>query len=199
MTPSMLSMLKDGARCRQARRRSRAPWLLMAILAMILLVTSGCSASGCAGAPQDGAVRVSQQAAQRLQARIDQVSSSSKPDFTLEATDEEVTSYLAVYLQQSPLTDAQVRFVGGKVQVFATVAQLLNVSVASVWSAQVDAGQVRIKLESATVSCMPVPSQLLDSVSATLNQMIVESQVNVQVKDIRIDPGKIAVTVSKTK
>ena len=171
----------------------------MATLAMILLVTSGCNASDCAGSPQDGAVRVSQQAAQRLQARIDQVNSSSRPDFTLEATDEEVTSYLAVYLQQSPLTDAQVRFVGGKVQVFATVAQLLNLSVASVWSAQVDAGQVRIKLESATVSCIPVPPQLLESVSATLNQMIVESQVNVQVKDIRIDLGKITVTASKTK
>lgn len=196
MTPSLLG---DGAWGRQARRRSPAPWLLTAILAVILLVTSGCSASGCAGAPQDGAVRVSQQAAQRLQARIDQVSSGNRPDFTLEATDEEVTSYLAVYLQQSPLTDAQVRFVSGKVQIYATAAQLLNLSVASVWTAQVTAGQVRINLESATVSCMPVPPQLLESVTATLNQMIVESQVSIQVKDIRIDPGKITVTASKTQ
>ena len=195
----MPSMLGDGARGRQARRRSPAPWFLTAILAVILLVTSGCNASGCAGAPQDGAVRVSQQAAQRLQARIDLANASKTPEFTLEATDEEVTSYLAVYMQQSPLTDAQVRFVSGKVQIYATAAQLLNLSVATVWTAQVDAGQVRINLESATVSCMPVPPQLLESVSATLNQMIVESQVSIQVKSIRIDPGKITVTASKTK
>jgi hypothetical protein len=193
------SMLEAGARGRQARRRSPVPWFLMAILVVTLLVSSGCSGSDCAGIPQDGAVRVSQQAAQRLQVRLDQANASQAPEFTLEATDEEVTSYLAVYLKQSPLTDAQVRFLSGKVQIYATAAQLLNVSVMSLWTAQIDAGQVRINLESATVSCMPVPPQLLESVSAMLNQMIVESQVNVQVKAIRLDPGKITVTASKTK
>ena len=199
MTPSMLSMVKDGARSPQARRRSRAAWFLTTILAVMLLMTTGCSGSDCAGIPLDGAVRVSQQAAQRLQVRIDQANSSKTPEFTLEATDEEVTSYLATYLQQSPLTDAQVRFVGGKVQIYATAAQLLNLSVATVWTAQIDAGQVRINLESATISCMPVPPQLLESASATLNQMIVESQVSIQVRSIRIDPGKITVTAARTQ
>jgi hypothetical protein len=193
------SMLGDGSRRPKVRRSFPAPWSLVAVLAVILLMTSGCNSSGCAGVPQDGAVRVSQQAAQRLQVRIDQANASKTPEFTLEATDEEVTSYLATYLQQSPLTDAQVRFVSGKVQIYATAAQLLNLSVATVWTAQVDAGQVRINLESATVSCMPVPPQLLESVSATLNQMIVESQTNIQVKSIRIDPGKVSVTASKIK
>jgi hypothetical protein len=196
MTPSIFG---DGGRPRQARPRFRAHWFLMAILAVTLLATSGCGAADCAGIPQDGAVRGSQQAAQRLQVRIDQVNASQTPEFTLEATDEEVTSYLSVYLQQSPLTTAQVRFLSGKVQINAAAAQLMNVSVATIWTALVDAGQVRVTLESASVSCMPVPPQLLESISATLNQMIVESQVNVQVKTVRIDPGKITVTASKTK
>ncbi len=178
----------------QARSGAHVPWLVVALLAVILVGASGCNTSDCSGTPQDGTVRVSQQAAQRLQARVDQIPAGSV--FTLEATDEEVTSYLATYLQQSPLTNAQVRFVSGKFQVYATAAQLLNVSVATVWTALVDAGQVRIKLESASVNCLPVPPALLDSVSATLNQMILESEVNVQVKDIRIDPGKVTVTAS---
>jgi hypothetical protein len=196
MTPSTI---EAGARIRQARRWFSGSWLLMAILAMIVLVASGCSAPDCSGIPQDGAVRVSQQAAQRLQVRIDAVNASQTPDFTLEGTDEEVTSYLASFLQQSPLADAQVRFAAGRVRIWATATQLLNLSVATVWTAQVDAGLLRIALESATVSCVPVPPQLLESVSATLNQMIVESQVDVQVKEIRIDPGKITVAASKTK
>jgi hypothetical protein len=195
----MRSKVEAGAGRWQARGRALTPWLLMAMLTLMVLVASGCSGSDCAGIPQDGAVRVSQQAAQRLQVRMDQANASQAPEFTLEATDEEVTSYLAVYLKQSPLTDAQVRFLSGKVQIYATAAQLLNLSIASLWTAQVDAGQVHINLESATVSCMPVPPQLLESVSATLNQMIVESQVSVQVKAIRFDPGKITVTASKTK
>jgi hypothetical protein len=195
----MPSKFGDGARNRQARRWSPAPWLLAATLAVILLAASGCSTSDCAGTPQDGAVRVSQQAAERLQVRIDQINSSKAPEFTLEATDEEVTSYLADHLQQSPLTNAQVRFVSGKVQIYATATQYFNLSVATVWSAQVISGQVRISLESATVSCMPVPPQLLESASATINQMIVESQVNVQVNSIRVDPGKITVVASKAQ
>jgi hypothetical protein len=196
MTPSKLG---DEARNRQVRRWSAAPWLLVPILVVTVVAATGCNSSDCAGTPQDGAVRVSQQASQRLQVRIDQISSSKAPEFSLEATDEEVTSYLADHLQQSPLTNMQVRFVSNKVQISAIAAQFLSLPVSSVWSAQIISGQVRINLESATVSCMPVPPPLLDSASATLNQMIVESQVNVQVKSIRIDPGKIAVVASKSQ
>jgi uncharacterized protein YpmS len=195
----MSSTFEAGAKRQRALGRSMGSLALLAILAALLLAASGCSGSDCAGIPQDGAVRVSQQAAQRLQVRLDQVNASQAPEFTLEATDEEVTSYLAVYLKQSPLTDAQVRFLSGKVQIYAAAAQLLNLSIASLWTAQVEAGQVHINLESATVSCMPVPPQLLESISATLNQMIVESQVNIQVKAIRLEPGKVSVTASKTK
>jgi hypothetical protein len=196
MTPSKAG---DSDLSRQARRRYLAGPCLTVVLVVMLLMTSGCNNADCAGLPQDGAVRVSQQAAQRLQVRIDQANASQAPEFTLEATDEEVTSYIATYLQQSPLTDAQVRFVGSKIQVYARAAQLLNISLATVWAAQVDAGQVRVTLESASVSCMPVPPELLASITATLNQMIVESQVNVQVKSIRIDTGKISVTASKIR
>jgi hypothetical protein len=66
-----------------------------------------------------------------------------------------------------------------------------------IFAANVTNGQVSISIESATIACVPVPTQLLEAAAATLNQMIVESQSGVQVSSIKIDPGKVTVTGTK--
>jgi hypothetical protein len=197
MIRSLLDPLEHRSGCLAGVRPSTAA--LAALLTAIALVLTGCGAPGCPSSSQDTPVRVSQQAAQRLQARVEQIAGSASPDFVLEMTDEEATSYLALNLGQSPVSEAEVRFLAGSVALNARVAQLLNLQVATIWSAQVVDQQVRVKIESASVACVPVPPQLLDSLSATLNQMIVESQVNIRVKDIRFEPGRATVSGAKVR
>ena len=93
---------------------------------------------------------------------MEQIAAAARPDFVLEMTDEEATSYLSLNLGTTAITDAEVRFLDGKLQLFARVAQIMNLQVATTWTAQVANGQVRVKLVSASVACVPVPTQLLD-------------------------------------
>lgn len=173
--------------------------LLLVLCLALILASTGCNPPGCQSAPQGTQVRISQQAAQRVQVMVEQISASPKPDFTLEVTDEEATSYLALSFNQTSITEPEVRFLAGQVQLSGKVAQLLNSSVVTLWTAQVVDGTVRVKIVSASVACIPVPTQLLDSLSDTLNQMILESQVNIQVRAIKVDPGRAQVTGVRTK
>jgi hypothetical protein len=174
-------------------RRPAGRYVLV-LLALVLLAALGTGCASSTGCGQTGTpVPVSQQAAQRLQAKLEQISGSTNPSFNLEITDEEATSYLALNMPQSPVKEAEVRFTEGKASLLAKVAQLFNLQVNTVWSARVDNGVVRVKLEAASVACNPVPTQLLDSLSATINQMIVESQTKVQISNIQIVQGKVII------
>jgi hypothetical protein len=173
---------------------------VLAILCLATaLVTTGCSLPGCQSTPQGSQVRISQQAAQRVQVKVEQIVASPRPDFTFDVTDEEATSYLALSFNQTSITEPEVRFLDGKVQLSGKVAQLLSNPVVTVWTAQVADGTVRVKIVSATVACIPVPTQLLDSLSDTLNQMILESQVNIQVREIKVEAGRAQVSGQKTR
>ena len=173
--------------------------VLMLLCIVMPLLSTGCSVPGCQAAPQGTQVRISQQAAQRVQVKVEQIAASARPDFVFDVTDEEATSYLALNFNQTSITEPEVRFLSGKVQLSGKVAQLLNNPVVTVWTAQVVDGTVRVKIVSASVACIPLPTQLLDSLSDTLNQMILESQVNIKVLDIKVDAGRAQVTGQKTR
>ena len=184
---------------RQSHGGRATALFLTVVLLTACLVLTGCSSVRCEAGPEGPPVRVSQQAAQRLQAHVEQVAASPRPDFVFEMTDEEATSYLSLNLGQTAITEAEVRFLDGKVQLFARVAQILNLPVSTIWTAQVVEGRVRVKIVSASVACVPLPTQLLDPLSDTLNQMIVESQMRVQVTQIKVEPGKATVSGLKTR
>lgn len=179
--------------------RKRSFLVLLVPLLLLSLMLSACSLPSCPDDPDGPAIRVSQQAAQRLQARVEQIAAAARPDFVLEMTDEEATSYLSLNLGTTAITEAEVRFQSGLVHLNARVAQILNTEVATTWTAQVVGGQVRVQVTRATIGCLPVPTQLLGPMSDTINQMILESQVSVQVKEIRLEPGKATVTGAKTR
>src|SRR5512137_2026322 len=82
---------------------------LVGLLAALPLLLVGCTLPGCPSEPEGSEIRVSQQAAQRLQARVEQIAAAARPDFALEMTDEEATSYLTLNLAQSSITDGDVR------------------------------------------------------------------------------------------
>lgn len=174
--------------------------MALAVLCLVApLMITGCSLPACQSAPQGTPIRISQQAAQRVQVKVEQIAASPRPDFVFDVTDEEATSYLALNFNQTSITEPEVRFLAGQVQLSGKVAQLLNNPVVTLWTAQVVDGTVRVKVVSASVACIPVPPQLLDSLSETLNQMILESQVNIKVASIKLDAGQAQVTGQKTR
>lgn len=178
--------------CVEIRTTTRRLALALPLLSLALLL-SACALPVPVGAPPPTPVRVSQQAAKRLEVKLGQIIASPDPKFTLEITEEEATSYLNLNVPQSTITDAWVRFQEGRIRLFGRLIQPLTVQIDTTWTAQVEQGQVRVKIYSATVACLPLPPPLLDSLSQTVNQMIAESQINVDVTDIQILPGRLII------
>jgi hypothetical protein len=79
--------------------RVHAAAVVTLLLIGMMLALTGCNSNACTGSPQETAIKVSQQATQRLQAKIDAIVNNKNANFTLDATDEEATSYLATYMQ----------------------------------------------------------------------------------------------------
>jgi len=174
----------------------RASFRLALALGLLLLglFLPACALPVTVGAPPPTPVRVSQQAAKRLEVKLEQVIANPNPEFTLEITEEEATSYLALNVPQTTITDAWVRFQEGRIRLFGRLLQPLTIQVDTTWTAQVEQGQVRVKIYSATVACLPLPPSMLDSLAQTVNQMIAESQINVQITDIQILPGRLIIS-----
>jgi hypothetical protein len=171
--------------------------LLLAVFLVSLL--AGCSSGGNTavsplrpGTP----VPVSAEAAQRLQARIEAIADSPQRDFHLEITAEEATSYLA-QLPDSPLTDAQVWFTSGRVYLTGTVTQPMRLQLATRWATRLEDEKVRLVLEHASVGCFTLPKGMLSALSATINEMIDESQTGIVITDVQIAEGRIIVTGTK--
>ena len=113
--------------------------------------------------------------------------------FTVELTQEEATSLLALRLPGSPFLDPQVHFTNNRVYIAGVVNMGVPLRVMSVWSVVSPAGQPRVQLERASIGPFALPTLLLNSVSSTINEMIDESGTGVVATDVQIGEGRILV------
>jgi hypothetical protein len=178
----------------------RACLFLLAAFLVSLLAACGSGGETPAVSPlRPGTpVPVSVEAAQHLQARIDAIAVSPQRDFRLEITDEEATSYLA-QLPNSPLVDAQVWFTGERVYLAGTVIQPMRLQLATRWSTRLEDGKARLVLEHASVGCFTLPNGMLSALSATINEMIDESQTGIVITDVQIEEGRAIITGTKSQ
>jgi len=175
----------------------RACLLLLAVLLVSLLAACGAGGNTPVSPLRPGTpVPVSVEAAQRLQARIEAIAASPQRDFRLEISDEEATSYLA-QLPDSPLRDAQVWFTGGRVYLTGTVTQPMRLQLATRWSTRLEDEKARLVLEHASVGCFTLPKGMLSALSATINEMIDESQTGIVITGVQIEEGRAIITGTK--
>ncbi len=113
--------------------------------------------------------------------------------FSLELTQEEATSLLALRLPGSPFLNPQVHFTGNKVYVTGDVSLGAMLKVVSMWSVHQGSGRPRVLLERASIGPFAMPPILLNSVSSTINEMIDESGTGIVPTSVRIEEGRIVV------
>ena len=170
---------------------------LRAMLGSILLIatlTLACLPNSLAQGPElpGGAVQVSEEAAKRLEGKVAEAfQQNPSGQFTIHATDEEVTSWVALRVANQPETmiaDPQIRFTQGKVFAAVTMVGALpfRLRIALVASAQIVDDQVKFEIEKSSAGPFPVPKALLETLSKSVNETLLEAQLDVQVTSIEI-------------
>jgi uncharacterized protein YpmS len=172
---------------------------------LLLLACTPCSCLSRLGAPTPPKnIEVSQEAAQSLEEKLNEaMSSAGTGEFTITATDEEVTSLIAVQMEKAsdtPMRDVQVHFGDGRIHVWATLADVLpfDMSVYLAGTVTVVNGQLQVDIVESSAGVIPIPQSLLDSLSQTINETIAEAEMRgqnkVQITEVTIGDGEITVS-----
>ena len=190
-------------------RRYRLMLIVVIVVIVILLpaLLVACNL-GKKASYSETKVPVSQEAADRLVQKLEEAATGKGDDaFSLEATDAELTSYIALRmadaidgLEDVPLEDLQVQFTGGQMLFSGKLRTVcpfsLNLKVAA--SAQVDDGQLDLRVEKAQAGAIPIPKGLLKNLSRIINETIAEAPERleraVEITDVEIGEGTIFVS-----
>ncbi len=180
----------------------RYRWLLILLLLPALLIACGAGQT----TPLADKVPVSPEAADRLAQKLEAAVNRDDDTFSLEFTDDELTSYVALKLAQPggravqvPLEDFQARFSGGQM-IFS--GQLTSVCPFRLGfrlkaAAQVEDGRLDVRLDEARLGIVSLPRPLLKGLSRIVTETIVEAPLHlseaVEVADLEIGQGVVRV------
>jgi hypothetical protein len=191
--------------CEQAKENGKMVQIRL-VLVLILLMTFGAYMPGTVRAGPElpgGPVPVSEEAANRLDEKIiaayEQAYADPNHEFTLRATDEEVTSwfvYRVAVMPENNIKDPQIRFTGGKIHSAVTMVGVLpfELRIKLVATFQVVNGQVHFQVESSSAGFLPVPKEITNLLpqSDMVNDMLTE--FGIELSDVKILEGEMAVS-----
>ncbi len=178
---------------------------IVALLVSVVLTMLACTIF--IGGPDypDRTIPVSTEAVGELQTSIEQAMAlgAVSGQVTLTITEPQLTSYLAMKLQQQNdpfLTNPQVYLQDGQIQIYGTAEQgYFQATAAIILTAGVDdTGQLTIELSSADFGPLPVPEGLLDAITAMVEEAFTGAvgpmATGIRLTNITIAGGLMTVT-----
>ena len=175
---------------------------LLIILCICLLPGLACSLSGGGEipTPPGGRIAVSSEAAERLRQNFSRAlqEASTGGEFRLFVTNEEITSLVALTLQETsgmPLRDPQIWFTAGRVYMTGSFSPFwpLHFDSLIVATAVVQGGQVVVQIERAQMGPFPFPQRALDSSSRSINDTLSQMQSDLEVTHLEILEGELQI------
>lgn len=173
---------------------------LIVVGVFIILASLACAPGNSGGmpAPPGGPIPVSQEAADRLKENFNREmqEASAGDEFRLFVTNEEITSLVALTLQETssvPLSDPQVWFTAGRIYMTGSFSPFWPLKFPSLIaaSAVVHGGRVEVEVEEAQMGSFPFPSGALESASDSINETLAEMQLDLQVNTLEILEGEL--------
>jgi hypothetical protein len=180
--------------------RRQRPHVLLLVATLLALVSLACGLGkqGAIPSAPSGPIPVSQGSADRLKENFNREmqEASTGEEFRLFVTNEEITSLVALTLQDTgsvPLTDPQIWFTAGRVYITGTFSPVWPLKFRSliVATAVVRDGRVEVEVEQAQMGPFPFPKRVLQSASESLNETLVEMQLDLQVTTLEILEGEL--------
>lgn len=144
-------------------------------------------------------VAISDAAAQTFEDKVLSLVDAPLGPFTVDLSEEEASSWLALRLPGSPFLNPQVHFVDGKVYVSGEVSMGVPLKVVSMWTMTQDSARPRVLLERASIGFFALVPVLLNSVSSTINEMIDESGTGIFPASATIGDGHIVIQCTKSQ
>jgi len=139
---------------------------------------------------------ISRDLSREMRERVTQAK-AKKGAFTIEISDQELTSYIVTLAQSGPgefsARDMQIQFGNGYVDIWATFIEVAPTDVPAYVRATVEVvdGQGVFHITQANVGAFPIPGAMRESISQTLSETLTELQLGLWVEQIEIRPGKI--------
>jgi len=175
---------------------------VLSLSLLLMLTILACTTTGSVTLPGNP-VEISSAAAQRVEAKlVEALQKNPNSQFILRFTDEELTSYLALALEETPnppITDPQLRFTKGKVYIAGKLASTgpVQVKAMAVAIPRLMDDQLVVDLESVYLGPIPVPNTLLDSLSQTIDKALEEAQLNLKITRVEIFESEIVIVGEK--
>jgi hypothetical protein len=180
--------------------------LLLMIILFLFVISLACGPVGRSSAlptPPGGSVEISSAAADQLKDRLrNALQQNTGGEVVLRFTNEEITSYVALELQQqggqAPFSDPQIWFTCGKIFITGTVKGVMPVDVPAsiVTTAIIENQRIEFEIEKATMGPLPFPQDLLNSISQSVNETLYESiDPSVEVSRLEILEGEMVIVL----
>jgi len=176
--------------------------LTFSLSLLVALTIIACTAADSATLP-GGPVEISPEAAQRVETKlVEALTLNPNDQFILRFTDEEVTSYLALKLEETtepPITNPQIRFTKGKMYVAGELTNIgpMQVRAMIIAAPRVIDDQLEVDIESVYLGPIPVPNTLLDSLSQTIDIALEEAQVSLKITQVEVFESEIVIVGEK--
>jgi hypothetical protein len=181
----------------------------LSVVSLLIILASLACAPGNPGdipSPPGSQIPVSQEAADQLKANFNREmqEASTGEEFRLFITNEEITSLVALTLQDTgsiPLSDPQVWFTAGRIYITGIFSPLWPFKFRSliVATAVVRDGQVEVEVEKAQMGPLPFPRGVLESASESINETLVEMQLDLEVTTLEILEGELQLAGTRRK
>jgi hypothetical protein len=150
--------------------------------------------------PPGGRIPVSAEAAERLRQNFARglQEASTGGEFRLFVSNEEITSLVALTLQESgemPLRDPQIWFTAGRVYMTGSFSPFwpLRFDSVIVIAALVQNGQIVVQIERAQMGPFPFPQRVLDTSSRSINETLRQMQSDLEVTHLEILEGELQI------
>lgn len=144
---------------------------------------------------------ISQAAAESLREKLQPIIEEKGPAaFTIQATSDEVSSFLALMLKEhpgeSPVVNPRICFTPGRVHVAGHFTNILPFDFEGVVVAapHLEGGQLKIELIRASAGSVLLPDVLLHALSNTINETLAESEIGIQFTAIEVGEGQIIIS-----
>jgi hypothetical protein len=142
---------------------------------------------------------VSRDLGHQLRERLNQTK-VQKGAFTVEITDQELTSYVVMLLQSGagefPARDMQIRFGDGYVDIWATFIEITPTEVPAYIRARVEAkdGDLVFRLDEAHAGVFPVPGAMRETLARILSETLAELQFGLDIQHVEVRPGQMVLS-----
>ena len=170
-------------------------WILLLVSSILALSCLACQTSSQVIPTRARAVPVSRAAAENLISKFREgLTVDPEGSFDLEVHEEELTSYVALNMQES-ITGPQIILEDERLYLYGTMVSPIEAPIAAMASVETEGRHVSIRVEAVTVGGFPIPETFVQAFVQQVDGVInsAQRQGNVEITKIEISEGELII------